>query len=848
MAVKLVDEVENMEVLETVFLKPEKTKDYNKKLKKEKRKKFKEKLRSDRDEAKKSNDKLPKSDENPEPSWAISSCGGVDLISKPLLVSSDNKNIVVNGGDRVLVYNALSGSIVRTISTGPLLNICDTGDPNTVLVATKRKIMLWDISKVKIIKKINIFPDGGSNKHYKPEDIVDILLASNAMKVNEIYLVAKAKKDLNALYRVNLSDQENQVVKILRHVTIGSVHIGDNNNTLVAITNNKAHGYSNSSLECYDRNLRKVQNFNTDKDRPFTIVRVHPREKLVAAGDASGRIFVLTGLGDQLSPARAVLHWHSLPVSALSWSLEGSYLYSGAGERVLVKWRINDNSRPSFLPRLAGGLVGVSVGLGVSAVQLDDNSVVVLDNQDRPQAQLTGLTRSAAVWPAGLTWDSRAQAVVMNGRVGQLQVFKPDIGECVASIDITQQNYVAKERNVNPHNSEVELVAISNCGTHMATLDCCWTILPKITLKFWTFNQTSQNFSLNTQVDRPHIDGVISLSFRPGSRVELLSCGKDGRAKIWQIAPTTGTWNCSSCLTFRGMSAGAAGWSGDGTVLAVGFQHIATLWDQESRLRTSLADPGDENPILSLQFGRHSSSRLLMTATHASLITWDLLTLSPTWRLPLTTSPSTVSLSPCPSSSRLAIIHKDLLLIVDPSTCSILASLPSVNCTGAAVFAPNAAYSAGDASQPRTCLYFMTYAGVMKRVGPRLETKIKNTPIVEQASVLKALIKGKGVERTEGAHWEKKGRNDDLEAFLSLPVNTVPAPSLLQNMMVKSRLLALPKLRKSGQNEQVPLEENNENISKRLERYKDLFKFNPVPTDSEIDLKAFSKRLKLDST
>lgn len=164
------------------------------------------------------------------------------------------------------------------------------------------------------------------------------------------------------------------------------------------------------------------------------------------------------------------------------------------------------------------------------------------------------------------------------------------------------------------------------------------------------------------------------------------------------------------------------------------------------------------------------------------------------------------------------------------------------------MFAPNAAYSAGDASQPRTCLYFMTYAGVMKRVGPRLETKMKNTPIVEQASVLKALIKGKGVERTEGAHWEKTGRNDDLEAFLSLPVNTVPAPSLLQNMMVKSRLLALPKLRKSGQNEQVPLEENNENISKRLERYKDLFKFNPIPTDSEIDLKAFSKRLKLDST
>ena len=104
---------------------------------------------------------------------------------------------------------------------------------------------------------------------------------------------------------------------------------------------------------------------------------------------------------------------------------------------------------------MAGGLVGVTAGLGVTAVQLDDNSVVILNNQDRPRAQLTGLTRSKSVWPAGLTWDNRAQAVVMNGRVGQLQVFKPDLGECVVSLDITQQNYVAKERNATPHNSKV---------------------------------------------------------------------------------------------------------------------------------------------------------------------------------------------------------------------------------------------------------------------------------------------------------------------------------------------------------------------------------------------------------
>jgi len=439
--------------------------------------------------------------------------------------------------------------------------------------------------------------------------------------------------------------------------------------------------------------------------------------------------------------------------------------------------------------------------------------------------------------------------VVMNGRVGQLQVFKPDMGECVASLDITHQNYVAKERNTTPQNSEVELVAISNCGSHMATLDCCWTVVPKITLKFWNFNHTSQKFCLNTQVDRPHIDGVISMSFRPGQRTELLSCGKDGRVKVWQLSSSTGSWDCTSCLTFRGMSTGAAGWSHDGTVVAVAFQHITTLWDQDSRLRTSFADGDAEDPVVSLQFGRYASSRLLLTATHSTLITWDLLTLAPTWRLPLTTSPSPVSLHPCPSSSRVAVIHKDLILVLDPSSQSVLATLPSVNCTGAAVFAPNAAYTPSDASQPRTCLYFINYSGVMKRVGPKLAAKRRNTPLVEQASVLKTLIKGKGDGRKEVDSWEMAGRNDDLEAFLSLPVNAVPAPSLLQNMMMKNRLLALPKLRKPGKTGQFQVnEECFENNSKKMEKYKDVFKFNPQSTESGTDLKSFIKRLKIDAT
>ena len=36
-------------------------------------------------------------------------------------------------------------------------------------------------------------------------------------------------------------------------------------------------------------------------------------------------------------------------------------------------------------------------------------------------------------------------------------------------------------------------------------------------------------------MDRPHIEDVISLSFRHGQRTELLSCGKNGRVNLWQL-------------------------------------------------------------------------------------------------------------------------------------------------------------------------------------------------------------------------------------------------------------------------------------------------------------------------
>jgi hypothetical protein len=76
----------------------------------------------------------------------------------------------------------------------------------------------------------------------------------------------------------------------------------------------KVHGFANVTLLCYDRRLAKVQSFNTDKERPFTVARCHPREKVIACGDTSGRILIFSGLGfgEELAPAKAILHWYAI--------------------------------------------------------------------------------------------------------------------------------------------------------------------------------------------------------------------------------------------------------------------------------------------------------------------------------------------------------------------------------------------------------------------------------------------------------------------------------------------------------------------------------------------------------
>ena len=410
--------------------------------------------------------------------WAMKTVGGADLMSKVMSVSGDSKHLMVASGDQVLVYAAASGHLIRKLNTGPLMAVIAGKEEGTVYTASTKEVCLWSYSTVEAIKRFPIFATEGKCD-FSQGDVEDIYLPPTFETNKIMFLTAKIGNRFS-LYRVNLVSH--LVNRIFQNIKVGSVHQGDNGNCICAISSVKkaepkdAKEAKDAALLVYDHALSKVLIVRTDQDRPFTVARLHPTERAVAAGDLSGRVLVYTGL-EQAEPAKAILHWHWMPVKALAWSEEGASLYSGGGEAALCKWRREEGGKPQVVPRLEAPVVHLVTQGELTILQLSNNSVVVVDRQeDRVRGVVGGLAKSQTGFPAGLS--ATKDQLVLNGTEGKVQIFSPESGRG-HSLDITGQNYLSRERGSVVHNSEVERIAVTEDGNQLATLDCQWSTLPR---------------------------------------------------------------------------------------------------------------------------------------------------------------------------------------------------------------------------------------------------------------------------------------------------------------------------------------------------------------------------------
>lgn len=124
----------------------------------------------------------------------------------------------------------------------------------------------------------------------------------------------------------------------------------------------------------------------------------------------------------------------------------------------------------------------------------------------------------------------------------------------------------------------------------------------------------------------------------------------DKTFKVWHevqraIDPTMSTpafkphltqWGCRGVGCYRDFNVNAVSFSGDGSLLAVVYGQVVTLWDPATvTLRQALVHPAPSEPVRWAQFV--ANTPYLVAATSQTLFCWDLLSLSVWWsyRLPV---------------------------------------------------------------------------------------------------------------------------------------------------------------------------------------------------------------------
>lgn len=82
-----------------------------------------------------------------------------------------------------------------------------------------------------------------------------------------------------------------------------------------------------------------------------------------------------------VKPTKSILHWHSLPVVAIKFTPEGSFLLSGGHECVLVKW-LYKTGQKDFRPRLGSPITDIVSSLDntLYTTRHLDNSNILFSN------------------------------------------------------------------------------------------------------------------------------------------------------------------------------------------------------------------------------------------------------------------------------------------------------------------------------------------------------------------------------------------------------------------------------------------------------------------------------------
>lgn len=390
---------------------------------------------------------------------------------------------------------------------------------------------------------------------------------------------------------------------------------------------------------------------------PVTKVRFNPTAASLAVGDIAGRI-ILNHYTPQTmrKPRTTVHHWHSNAVTALEFMQDGLYMISGGSEAVLTFWQL-DTGHKQFMPRLGGEIMSISISPNHKyyCVGLADNSIRLINAISQKIEQIIqgvqlhpSVRNGSSIVRTGLVVEPRNHYMVLNGIRSSVQFFNCVSDVHIADVEVSPSSAVWRTGEKRHLPSEVEHVAFLSSGEWMATVDMRNDNVTTMEqhLKFWQWDPNAQAYALHTRVDKPHTAAITSLTFNPSTRhgPMAITTSKDKTFKVWHLTSQLGkayqegevAWNCRSVGMYRHDIPQSAAFSADGSILAVAFKSIITIWDPYANcIRQVLAQPSSEH-ITTLRFA--GDSPYLVAASTGFFAVWNMLTCTVWWSYKLSAS------------------------------------------------------------------------------------------------------------------------------------------------------------------------------------------------------------------
>ncbi|XP_065052953.1 WD repeat-containing protein 75-like isoform X1 [Rhopilema esculentum] len=638
----------------------------------------------------------PESASNQDPGLRKKRCNETFLNSIQTILTKDKRYAICACGKVLLVYSIKTEKCLRKLKghDGKIVNFyLRKKYPTQVLSADEGgSVFIWDYLQGTVVKTLKIKQSIKSMMQHPMDD--DIIFISK----KELNSKSEKHAVKHSLLKVELRLAEKEKAK--KNLICTSLCSVASSSKKIAISyDGNVIGYlKKNMLKVYSSVDKEKRQFSLDGEKLLRITS-HPSKLIFATGDSLGRIVLWSELFTAKSPITTVLHWHPHPLRSLSFSHDGLYLLSGGPEAVMVTWQLS-SMQNDFLPRLGATITHITLSGDdtLVAVTLSNNKVKIFSLVEKlcicvlqGSAEVTNIN-------AGIKHDPRTGCLVLPSfPPGHLQFYDAQEDSILTTVDITCQNYVVGPVGNAGYMSVVERFEFNYDGSWLVTIERgSYQLIPdEVKLKFWHYQLEDQRYDLITVADGPHESKITSLRVRPEAEVSrfnqmAVTTSADGKFKIWTFeVPDSNdmmgynkmnSWKCQYSCTFGSWPCGKAAFSEDGSLLAVIYSKVITLWDSElGSLRTRFYCPVQDQRFSNVIFGAGTSAPYLLARTTHYLICWNLLSCSMCWSLDLQVTCLTVD----PFSGYVAVSamksgSKSRVFLLDASTSKIAASLGKV--------------------------------------------------------------------------------------------------------------------------------------------------------------------------